>query len=152
MSREEKNCETFSLISICYLSYLLVLLPPLCDSESFSGLFLVGSRKLSLKAKLWPKCNLDCECTQVKSLSKNTIWQMSHTDLPYFNFWVKLIWCYGHFSDSIKITIFKTLRRLNTTWNFALSITRVSMHEHEHWERCLCAQSLLKRKFLNNSP
>ena len=28
------------------------------------------------------------------------------------------------FYNSIKITIFKTLRRLNTTWNFACSITR----------------------------
>ena len=26
--------------------------------------------------------------------------------------------CYGHFYDSIKISIFKTVRRLDTTWNF----------------------------------
>ena len=45
----------------------------------------------------------------------------------------------------IKIYIFITLRRLDTTWNFARSITRVSTHEHEHREHCLC------RKFLNNS-
>ena len=60
--------------------------------------------------------------------------------------------CYGHFSDSIIIAIFETLRRLDTTWNFACSITRVSKHEHEHWEHCLCTQSLLKRTFLNDSP
>ena len=41
---------------------------------------------------------------------------------------------------------FKTVRSLNTTWNFARSITRVSTHEHEHWEDCLCTQSLLKKK------
>ena len=45
----------------------------------------------------------------------------------------------GQWYTSIKIYIFKTLRRLNTTWNFACSITRVSIH------------SLLKRRFLNNS-
>ena len=55
--------------------------------------------------------------------------------------------CLGHFSDSIKIAIFKTLRRLDTTWNFACSITRVSTHEHEHWEHCLWTQSLLKWRF-----
>ena len=54
----------------------------------------------------------------------------------------------GHSYAITKITIFKTLRRLNTTWNFARSITRVSTHEHEHWEHCLCTQSLQKRRFL----
>ena len=28
----------------------------------------------------------------------------------------------------------------------ARSITRVSTHEHEHWEHCLCTQSLLKTR------
>ena len=55
-------------------------------------------------------------------------------------------WVLGHSYASIKITIFKTLRRLDTTWNFARSITRVSTHEHEHWEHCFCTQSLLKKK------
>ena len=59
--------------------------------------------------------------------------------------------CMGHFYDSIKISIFITLRRLDSTWNFAGSITRVSAHEHEHWEHCLCTQSLLKRMFFNKS-
>ena len=59
--------------------------------------------------------------------------------------------CLGQINDSIKIAIFKTLRRLDTTWNFARSITRVSTHEHEHWEHCLCTQSSLKRTLLNNS-
>ena len=49
------------------------------------------------------------------------------------------------------IWLFKTSRRLDTAWNFARSITRVSTHEHEHWEHCLCTQSLLKRMFLNHS-
>ena len=35
---------------------------------------------------------------------------------------------------------------MDTTWNFARSITRVSTHEHERWEHCLCIQSLLKNK------
>ena len=38
----------------------------------------------------------------------------------------------GHSYTSIKVAILKTLRRLDTTWNFAGSITRVSTHEHEH--------------------
>ena len=46
---------------------------------------------------------------------------------------------------------FKTVRNLDTTWNFAGSITRVSTHEHQHWQHCLCTQSLIKRKFFNNS-
>ena len=45
--------------------------------------------------------------------------------------------CMGQISDSIKITIVKTLRRLDTTWNFACSITGVSTHEHDHWEHCV---------------
>ena len=36
--------------------------------------------------------------------------------------------CTGHFYASIKIAISKTLRRLETTWNFARSTTRVSTH------------------------
>ena len=44
----------------------------------------------------------------------------------------------GHWYNSIKIAILKTLRGLDTAWNFARSITRVSTHEHEHWEHCLC--------------
>ena len=36
--------------------------------------------------------------------------------------------CLGHFYATMKIAIFKPLRRLHTTWNFARSITRVSMN------------------------
>ena len=34
----------------------------------------------------------------------------------------------------------------------SMKITRVSTHEQEHWDNCLCTHSLLKRKFFNNSP
>ena len=51
--------------------------------------------------------------------------------------------CLRQISDIINIAIFKTLRRLDTTWNSDRSITRVSTHEHKHWENCLCTQSLL---------
>ena len=44
--------------------------------------------------------------------------------------------CYGHSYTSIETAIFKTLRRHETSWNFARGITRVSTHEHEHWEHC----------------
>ena len=48
--------------------------------------------------------------------------------------------------DSIKIAFVKTLTWLDTTWNFARSITRVSTHEHEHWEHCLCTEFEKKQK------
>ena len=54
--------------------------------------------------------------------------------------------CLGQISDSIKITVFKTLSRLDTTWNFARTITRLSTHKHGQ-NHCLRTQSLLKRKF-----
>ena len=57
----------------------------------------------------------------------------------------------GHVYASIKISIFKPLRSLDTTWNSAHCITRASTHENEHWDHCLCTQSLLKRGFLDNS-
>ena len=44
--------------------------------------------------------------------------------------------CLGHFYTSIKISILKTLRSLDTT-----CITRVSTHEHQHLDHCLCTQS-----------
>ena len=62
--------------------------------------------------------------------------------------------CLGQISHSIKITVFKTLRTLDTIFynnNFACIITRVSPHEHKDSEHCLCTQSLPKREFLDNS-
>ena len=101
---------------------------------------------ISFKVKLSPKCNLGsiCECIWVKPSCKSIItkkealFKISHS----FVFSGELI-----FNGS---TV-KTVRRLDTTWNFARSITRVSTHEHQHWEHCLCARSSLKRRFLNNS-
>ena len=58
--------------------------------------------------------------------------------------------CKEHFYISIKITILKTVRRLDTTWIFACNTTRVSTQEHKHWSHCLCTQSLLKRQFFDN--
>ena len=96
-----------------------------------------------------------CECIRVKPLCKSII-RMKEALLSFtvflFSGETHFQWeCYGHFYASIKISIFKTVRSLDTTWNFAGSITRVSTHEHQHWEHCLCTQSLLKRSFLNNS-
>ena len=70
-----------------------------------------------LKVKLSPKCNLGllCEC----------IW--GQTDFQWE--------CYGHFYNSIKICIFKTVRSLDTTWNSAGSITRVSTHQHQQFTK-----------------
>ena len=83
-----------------------------------------------------------CECIRVKPLCKSII--MTKVALLRFTIFsfsgqTHFQWeCYGHFYDSI--AIFKTLRRLDTTWNFARSITRVSTHEREHWEHCLCTK------------
>ena len=55
--------------------------------------------------------------------------------------------CFRYSYASIKVSIFKTLRSLDTIWNFARSITRVSTHEHEHWEHCLCTEFTKKKVF-----
>ena len=106
----------------------------------------------SLRVKLSPKCSLCffCDCIWVRPLCKSTM-MLKEAPLRFtvlsFSAQTHFQWeCMGHFYASIKIAIFKTLRRLDTTWNFACSITRVSTHEHEHWEH-----SLSKRKLLNNS-
>ena len=91
--------------------------------------------KQLVKVKLSPKCNLGfyCECIWVKPSCKSIITKRGTFRIYcIFVFWVNLIF--------------------SATWNTDCSITRVSTHEHEHWERCLCTQSLLKRMFLNNSP
>ena len=82
-----------------------------------------------------------CDWTWVKSLCKSII--TTKEALLRFTvvlFLGKLIFngVQGHFYTSIKIAFVKTLRRLDTTWNFACSITRVSTHEHDHWEYCVC--------------
>ena len=107
-----------------------------------------GSTEFLLKVKLLPKCNLCffCECIWVKPSCKSII-STKEMLLRFTIFSFS-----GHFHWSAWGALFKTPRRLNTTWNFACSITRVSTHEHEHWEHCLWTHSLLKRKFLNNSP
>ena len=100
-----------------------------------------------LQVKLSPKYNRGffCECTQVKPSSKSIITTkealLRFTVFPCSG-QTHFQWeCYGHFYDSIKISIFKTVRSLDTTWSFAGSITRVSTHEHQHWQHCLCTQS-----------
>ena len=74
---------------------------------------------------------LFCECIWVKPVCKSIIMRkkallrfntFSFSDLTHFQ-WE----CYGHYA-SIKIAIFKTVRMLDTIWNFARGITRVSTH------------------------
>ena len=89
------------------------------NSKSHNQLTRTG---LSSKVKLWPKCNQGffCECTQVKPLYKSII--TTKEALLRFTvslfFWVKLNFngsATGTLYVSIRITIFKTLRRFNTT-------------------------------------
>ena len=81
-----------------------------------------------LKVKLLPKSNIGfiCECIWVKPSCKSII-TMKEALLRFtvVSFSGKLIFhgALGHSDASIKIAIFKTLRRLDTTWNFACSIT-----------------------------
>ena len=110
----------------------------------------------SFKVKLSPKSNQGfiCEWISVKPWCKSIITTkeaLLRITVVSFSGKLNFSGVRGHWYASIKITIFKTLRRLNTTWNFVRGITRVSTHEHEHWEHCLCSQSLLKRRFLINS-
>ena len=108
-----------------------------------------------LKVKLSPKCNRGsfCECTQVEPSFESIIMTKALLlSLSVFSFLGPNNFQWSAWSKSyVSNAIFKTLRSLDTTWNFARSITRVSTHEHGHWEHCLCTQSLLKRKFWNNS-
>ena len=88
-------------------------------------------------------CSRGCEWTMPDVLKWNNNYNERGTFQIYcsFVFWgqTHFQWeCTGHFYVSIKTAIFKTLRRLDTTWNFAHIITRVSTHEHQHWEHCLC--------------
>ena len=79
------------------------------------------------EVKLSPKC-IFCECMQVKPLCKSIIMtKEALLRLTVFSSQTHFKWeCMGYFYNGIKIAIFKTLRRLDTTWNFACSITRVS--------------------------
>ena len=73
---------------------------------------------------LWlHKCSCKSIITTKKALLRFTIFSFSGQ--THFQ-WE----CYGHFNASSKISSF-TVRRLNTTWNFARSITRVFTHEHK---------------------
>ena len=80
----------------------------------------------------------------VKHSCKSIITIKRHYEFTLFSFsgQTHFRWeCLWQISDSIKIAIFKILRKLDTTSNFARSITRVSTHEHEHWQYCLCTQT-----------
>ena len=74
-----------------------------------------------LKAKISPKCNLGffCECICVKPSCESIITtKEALLRFTVFSFLgpTHFQWqCYGHFYDSIKISVFKTLRRLDTT-------------------------------------
>ena len=83
----------------------------------------------SSEVKLSPKCNLGffCELLWVKPSCKSIITRKEALlRLTVFSFLAQahFQWdCMGHFFyTSIKIAIFETLRRLDTTWNFAHSV------------------------------
>ena len=137
-------CAWFPRLPCMLLFFLLLLFLQICLLLRFFLhlllLFLLNSHLSHLKAKLSPKCNLGfffCECIRVKPLCKCII--MTKEALFRFTIFsfsgqTHFQWeCYGHYYDSIKIAIFKTLRRLDTTWIFACSITRVSTYEQKLW-------------------
>ena len=141
----------------CYHAVCMVLTIAMCARRWTVQLLMMGCHCFWFKVKLSPKSNQgfiydwiwvkpSCEfiITTKEELLRFTV----------VSFLGKLIFngVLGHSDSSIKIAIFTTLGRLDTTWNSACGITRVSTHEHEHWEHCLCMQGLLKRRFLVNSP
>ena len=87
----------------------------------------------SFKVKLSLKFNWDFFCIWVKPSCK-TIITMKEALLRFTVF----LFLGNSFSvgalralyNSIKVSTFKSLRSLDTTWNFACSITRVCTHEH----------------------
>ena len=90
--------------------------------------------KAWVKVKPSPKCNpgFFCEYLWVKSSFKSRITIKEGLlifTILWFSAQTHFQWeCMGHFYACIEIAHFKTLRRLDTTWNFARSITRVSTH------------------------
>ena len=115
------------------------------------GLFLniwyyqcTGREGGGFKVKLSPKCNLGsfCECTRVKCSFKSIITMK----VPLLRLTVFLFSGRNHFHWSArsisKIAIFKTLRKLDTTWNFA----RVSTHGHWH-ENIVCVHIVKNKVF-----
>ena len=125
------------------VSYVrLIILKSLFMRDLLAATFaLVQHNALAFKVKLSPKSNLGCicECIWVKPLCKSIITKKKGT---YRSF----VFGQANFKRSaagartfvrcIKIAIFKTPRRLHTTWNFTHSISRVSTHECEHREHC----------------
>ena len=82
-----------------------------------------------LKVKLSPKSRRGFiwDWIWVKPLCKSII-----TIRDTFKIYHSFVFGQANFQFSMRfqIVIFRTLRRLNATWNFARSITRVSTHEH----------------------
>ena len=87
-----------------------------------------------------------CECIWVKTLCKSII--MTLLRFTVVLFLGKLIFngVQGPSYARIKNTIFKTVRSLDTTWNFAHSITRVSTHEHTPALTTLCVYTEFTKK------
>ena len=79
--------------------------------------------------------NLHVKAKQLRLLRFTVIFVFKNQATQFSKGQTHLQWeCYGHFYNSIKISIFKTLRKLDTTWNFAGSITRVVKEPKAHWK------------------
>ena len=140
-------------ISVCYISLFVVLESyqgnVQCCSEAAQSLTSFKSAGSLLLKWISPK--MQPRLFFVNLWVKHLCTRIITTKGPLLGFTVFLFstqthskWeCLRQISDNINIAIFKTLRRLDTTWNSDRSITRVSTHEHKHWENCLCTQSLL---------
>ena len=93
--------------------------------ESISLLFFINCIYNGLKVKLSPKCNLGFFWVKPSCESEKGTFKIDHIFVFGSNsFSVGVLRALA----SIKIVIFKPLRRLDTTWNFTRSITRVSTH------------------------
>ena len=123
------------------------------DHVSSSAGYRLDPATVNLSPKMQPR--LFCECIWVKPWCNSTITMKDALlRLTVFSFSAQIHFqweCYRHFYASLKISIFKTIRRFDTIWHFAHSISRVSAHEHQHWEHCFCTQSLLKITHVSSS-
>ena len=106
-------CPTFCLKNWCLMQL---------EFTQYTVLSHLPKVNLSLKCNLgfFSECIWDkCSCKSI-IMTKEILLRFS---VFSFSAETHFQWeCMGHFYASVKIAIFKTLRRLNTTWNFARSI------------------------------
>ena len=119
--------NTYSLAENQLLSYFIGPIVPSKVIQSMSSIYWKWNSQKNATYAFF------CECIWVKPSCKSiTTKKEALLRVTIFSFSAQthFQWeCMGHFYTSIKSTIFKIVRRLDTTWNFARSITTHSSTE-----------------------